>query len=143
MILLQRDKGCWSGNTVGSCRFSKRNALFQQDLRPPALSYDYRSSLRTQTSKGLQLVCQMSEQHGCLCVHLKQSPRLSQIVNPILNTHMHMKTHSHTYAQRRICRHLQTFVHSGSSIPPVRLVNLSKCHITEAATCAFPQQPVR
>lgn len=37
--------------------------------------------------------------------------------------------------------YLHTLVHSGGRIPPVRLVNLCKCHITEGATCAFPQQP--
>lgn len=52
-----------------------------------------------------------------------------QIVNPVLSTHICIWTPP--LSQRRICRHLHTLVYSGGSIPPVRLVNLSKCHITE------------
>lgn len=53
-----------------------------------------------------------------------------------------LSTHICIWQKKRLTEvYLHTLVHSGGRIPPVRLVNLCKCHITEGATCAFPQQP--
>ena len=69
-----------------SCTFSKRNALFQHHLRPPAPPYDYGGSPRTKNIKG---GCSLSARRQnsvcvcvclsvcvcvCVCVHLKAEP---------------------------------------------------------------------
>ena len=162
----QRDNGCWSGNAAGSLYVIQRGMLCFSTIwglpRRLMTMEDHREQKKHQ--RRLQLVCQTPKQRVCVCVcvcvcecvcTLKQSLHpltVRQIVNPILSARIciwnkkpytHTHTHTHTLSFSLAEAYLQTSVYSGGSIPPVRRVNLSKCHITEAATCASPLQPVR
>lgn len=129
VIFLQRDHGCWSGNSRLLQDFKENCFVSTADEASCAALCLWKITGNTNIKRG----CSMSAKYrNSMCVFF--------FCNLILKrTRVQMKTIGYTFTAvfADIC------VHGGGSILPVHQLNLFKCHLTGAATCASPPQSVR